>query len=223
MRSTSLLAGILLATAACSYASSAEQNCEVIDDRAAAVLEKCGGQIRSFALKGAENRWFGQKDVHGRFYFACLDVPPEGQRGVYTSVGGRLEDLGAPCSDEVSITGSFVPASAWNASNKDKKAVWRVAKDSPLFSGLRGEPSTKGCPAFDIRVGPLSGRATCVSSEGAHGIIAVAGDRHIALVLLLSKANMGPRELQQKARLNLAQIFTVVRATGDASLLRWLK
>jgi hypothetical protein len=184
------------------------RECKLIRAEGASFLEDCGKQLFSFTL-AYDIRHIATRDQQGRFAFSCPMEPM--------------------CIGEPKVSGFFIEPEGWQKGAKDEKAIfdafrskvvvaWRGSADS----GPPMPPSS--CPAFDVAVGGLAGRAICYSGvqEKWSTIVAVAADDRVGFVLIFFQPDQDAEQLKSKV-LSAAPKFTTTRATGDSGLLGWMR
>jgi hypothetical protein len=221
MKSSAIILGVLLSGMVFSNARAADDDCKFIRENAASLLEQCGGQIRSFALIPASKRWRSNPGgFHGGFAFSCVDIPDLAEVPLLERFGERTKE--SPCPDEPKISGSFISPEDWEAGSKDGAGILRVALSAPMVMASLPLP-TAGCPAFDVSIGGMAGRATCIIDRDWRVIVAGFGEKRIAFVLFFSQQDKSLEMLKDRTKMLLAKQFMIERGTGDAALLRWMK
>ena len=221
---SSALALIVLVGLTYSTVSLADSRCEPIYlerwffGSGAGFLEKCGDQLRSWALKPTDVRWREETSHHG-FGFTCSIEPSAQELGLLAQFPEYVASQRKPCPDEPEMQGRllmFLDDS--NAPSQEEEAiVWSAFGDPERPNSSL--PRTT-CPAFDASIGSLSGRATCLSDTQ---IIARFRDERLSFLLLFTQENKPLAALKAKVQMILSTQFTIERGTGDASLLRWMR
>jgi len=130
MKAAALLLWVFCASFVSSAVSVSADSCQwvpvpapVIDPSpvGAGLLERCGDQLRSFALKTADPKWRERRDMHGVFYFTCMNEPKE--PSLLAQFSRDAASMGTPCPDEPGIWGSFISAEKWQRSKKDENSI----------------------------------------------------------------------------------------------------
>ncbi len=227
LKSAAFLVGIFLATILYGPAGSASDSCEpLVSQRrwGAGFLEQCGDQLRSFALVPTDGRWRdGYYDFHGTFSFKCLNEPTAEQLGLLAQFPDYVASQRTPCPDEPEISGSFIDHHEWIAAAKDGEGILRAALRRSFMRDSSFSVPPAVCQPFDLSVGGLFGKATCVENSSSSTIIAGFSDNRVAFTLIFSQQNRPLEALKDQVKEILAHHFKVERGTGDANLLRWIK
>jgi|GEM_PF-5710465 len=208
----------LIAAAFLSNASAKASPCQIVRASGASLLEVCGDRLNAFRLSLAETKLGASgvtrqvsSDMHGYFSFLCPVQPI--------------------CSHEPALRGFFISAEQWQKTSKDEKAIQQVLLGRPMMAistsgrgGSAKEALTASCPAFDVSVNSMVGKAGCFSySKTSETFVAmVVADDRVAFVLTSSFPDQPASDLEHQVR-QLMPRLKIERATGDAALLEWMQ
>jgi hypothetical protein len=221
MKAVALLAWIFLA-GVCSTPSLAQNQCEIastLDRPAFGFVRRCGEQIRSWALTSTDPRWRLERGYHG-VWFTCWTEPSEEEIGLLAKFPDYVGSQRKPCIDEPSISGGFILGDNPSTDPDDELTIML---NDLLSRGLPGPRPPVGCQAFDVSVGGIAGRATCIRAAPTAAIIARFREDRLAFFLIFSQQDKPLDALKEKVQTLLANQFTIERGTGDAALLRWMQ
>jgi len=178
-----------------------EQSCKIVKGFNTAYLELCGDQLRSFTLR----LWDVRRPIEGigyaPFRFSCAIEPM--------------------CKGEPDIYGWFIDQRLWLKTAQDEAAVFRLLQRGPVRPADRPTPV---CDVFDVKLADMPGRAVCyeIPALGFSAIVVVVADEDAGFVLIFQDRTSDWTTLRDNA-LQKLQRFEILRASGDAALLRWLR
>jgi hypothetical protein len=218
MRRALAIIACLISVASFSNASAQEPACRLVSASGANFVEECGKQLHSFSLSLSESklglsgikREVG-RDLHGRFSFRCPVEPM--------------------CENEPTIDGFFIEPAKWLSSSRDEQAIFQVMRSVPLmaisFSFPGGAPPpmpAAACPAFDVSIGNMNGRAVCFDSANSKGgsVVMVVADDHVWFLLSFDQRDKPAIALKDKV-LEMLPLFEIERASGEAGLRKWFR
>ena len=204
MKFAAAVVAYLISAFALSDAFAQEPACQLVRAQGASFVLNCGTQLNAFRLvlletklgsSGMRRETLG--DMEGRFSFLC-----------------PMEPI---CGHEPVIGGFFISAEQWNKSSKDEQAIYQAS--------MRGVPQPQVSPAtcsmFDVVVGGMPGRGTCLGVKGGNIVIIVAADDRVGLLLHFQN-DRSASELRDQV-IEIMPRFKIERATGDSALLEWFR
>jgi hypothetical protein len=174
----------------------------------AALLQKCGDQLQSFALsmKGTERT--AVREHTNKFRFSCRP---------------------GFCEGEPEISGWFIDPDAWTQSNQDEPSIFAILAAQAGWKLLGSEEHFRNifkpsCELSPVTLAGLPGRMICyeVKSEAAVGlstVVIVAADNEVGFAVAFQ--GLDKRAVDQAVS-NLG-VFDLHRGHGDAALERWLQ
>ncbi|MBT1511684.1 hypothetical protein KIP88_14320 [Bradyrhizobium sp. SRL28] len=193
----------LISVAVFSGAFAQEAECSVISAHDASMLQRCGDRLSSFSLELIERE--ATSDFHGRIAFNCPIEPM--------------------CEGEPTVGGFFVSSATWQKSAKDEQSILETLRSAPAFAALPLPLPTVTCPPFDVSIGDMTGRGICLSfpeDAKAAAIVMVVADGNVGILLHFYQQDNSANRLRGKVDELLSQ-SRVVRAAGDAGLMRWIR
>jgi hypothetical protein len=194
----------LISVAVFSGAFAQEAECGVISAQDASMLQRCGDRLNSFSLQLIKRE--ATSDFHGRIAFRCPVEPM--------------------CEGEPTIGGFFVSSAKWQKSAKDEQSILETMRSFPMFAALAVLPlPAVTCPPFDVSLGDMTGRGVCLGfpeDAKAAAIVMVVADGNVGLLLHFYEQDNSANKLKGKVDELLSQ-SRVVRAAGDAGLMRWIR
>jgi hypothetical protein len=210
MMRVATLGVVLLASSLTSAhaATTAKPACEIVRMDGAALLQKCGEQLRSFALsmKGTERT--AVREHTNKFRFSCRP---------------------GFCEGEPEISGWFVDPDVWMQGKQDEPSVFAILAAQAGWKLLGSEEHFRSifrpsCELSQVTVAGLPGRMICyeVKSESTIGlstVVIVAADSEVGFVVTFQ--GLDKRAVDQ-ALSNLGA-FDLQRGHGDVALERWLQ
>jgi hypothetical protein len=209
--------------------SQAAKGCELVRERGSARLSQCGDYLKSWELKHSDDRWRVSGDLHNRQMFHCVLLGSRIPAG--TSVFDILRSQGSgqdiPCPDEPSFALSFNATGEWKTSAQDGEAILEAFRRTPHYTVAQmhhGRPldARTTCPVFRVTIAGVEGRATCLASDQtqSQAIAGVWMDGEFGFSLMLGGS--GEEIETTKAKfLSFISNLKIIRASGDAALLRW--
>jgi len=220
---TALLAGFLCAGVFYGTPAFAE-DCERIQEQGASYLEQCESRLKSFSLQMSDQRWQPVNGPRGKKWFVCKEAPPiESRPGMLEMLSGVPPTSEVLCPGEPLTGFAFIWLSYWQNSSKDELAILDALATSSIAAyEPKIPPSAISCPAVDVSVAAIPGRAICLKVGDANIIAAVFGDDQTAFVLAFSQTGPNADTLKENVLKTLLPKFTIERAVGDVGLLRWM-
>jgi hypothetical protein len=205
MRRAIAVIACLISVALSLQALAQDQACNPVTASGAGFLVECGKQLYSFNLSLSEAKLgiSGIKrevglDLHGRFAFACPVEPM--------------------CANEPAVGGSYIAPAGWLSSSRDEQTIFQVLRNMP-WPGVSSLPiPSASCPAFDVSIGGMNGRAVCFDES----VVIVAADDRVGFLLYFSQRDKPAAVLKNKV-LEMLPRFEIERATGEVGLKRWLR
>jgi hypothetical protein len=210
MRRVAALGVVLLVSGLTSAhaAPTVKPACRIMRMDGAALLQKCGDQLHSFALsmKGTERT--AVREHTNKFRFSCRP---------------------GFCEGEPEIIGWFIDPDAWTQSKQDEPSIFAVLAAQAGWKLLGSEEHFRGifkpsCELSQVTLAELPGQMICyeIKSDAAVGlstVVIVAADAEVGFVVTFQSLDKGAVD---QAASNLS-VFDLRRGHGDAALERWLQ
>jgi len=195
------LIGLSLSTIVPNQAGAQGQTgCHTLKIGAGGFLEQCGDKLRSFTLLLQDIRRVAEIGPNGGFYFGC-----------------PIESM----CDQVEIAGWFINEKNWASSARDAKVISEVLQQAPMVR-RKLDLSQSACDVFDVEIAGLAGRAACYVLPDSSLVVVVAADADIGIAVAFRQQNTAWEELRNKA-ITMVPRFSLERASGDATLMRWMR
>lgn len=201
------------------------EDCQTIKRDEAGYLELCNDQLRSFALQMSDQSWRMASGTHGKRWFVCRATTPlETRPSMMEVLNGASDHPDMLCPGEPVVGFAFDWQSTWQGSKKDGFAIIETLASSPIALYEPAiTPSAIACPAFDVSIAAVSGRALCLTVGEASIVAAVFGGDQTPFILAFSQKGTKAEALRDRVVTTLLPKFTIEQVSGDVRLLRWLQ
>jgi hypothetical protein len=182
--------------------------CTIVRIDAAAFLERCAAQLRSFVLSMPGTERTAAREHTNKFRFSCRP---------------------GFCQDEPHITGWFIDPDMWRRSKQDEAAIFDIFAELAGWKLLKSEAHFRTlfkpvCALSGVMLAGVPGKMICYELKSGDSALAtvlmIAAEPEIGLVLSFDGPDL--KSVQEYARSSL-QRFNLARSRGDAALERWLQ
>jgi hypothetical protein len=182
--------------------------CQVIRTDGAAILQKCDGQLRSFALSMNGTERTAVREHTNKFRFVCRP---------------------GFCRDEPEISGWFIDSDVWTQSEKDEPSIFSIVAAQAGWKLLGSEEHFRSifrpsCELSRVTVAGLPGKMICYNTNAAVAerpatIVIAAADEQVGVLIVLQSSD---KNIADQAA-SILKTFSLERGEGDAALQRWLQ
>jgi hypothetical protein len=203
------LAVLLLLSGLTSAHAQAKPACKLMRIADAALLQRCGDRLSSFALTMPGTERTPVREHTNKFRFSCRP---------------------GFCQGEPEIWGWFINPETWKESRKDEPGIFGVFADLAGWKLLGSEQHFRdifrpSCDLSQVTIAGLPGQMICyeMKSEATHGlstVILVAADAEIGVVIAIQGPEL--KNVQDQA-VSALRAFSLERGHGDATLERWFQ